>query len=145
MINNWIFIASDFESKEKEQIFAKSAGVVYLITFPWKKKEYFIKIGQTRNQFKSRLSSYNCGSLSNWRTASTTNIKMVQSMVATRGTFNLYLYDCKEFSKYEWHGAESSSFSSSKSLAYENILLNKFEEQYKKKPLANIQIKATEI
>lgn len=123
MINNWIFIASDFESKEKEQIFAKSAGVVYLITFPWKKKEYFIKIGQTRNQFKSRLSSYNCGSLSNW----------------------LYLYDCKEFSKYEWHGAESSSFSSSKSLAYENILLNKFEEQYKKKPLANIQIKATEI
>ena len=91
------------------------------------KKPYIIKIGQTRKTFQERLTSYNCGNVYNWRTASTTNIKIKQSMVATRAIFNLYLYDCSdEPYVLEWHGIRSAEFAAPKSLAVEDIMIKKF-------------------
>jgi hypothetical protein len=55
-------------------------------------EEHIIKIGQTRKTFKDRLGSYNCGCVNNWRTASTTNLKLKQSLVATRQNIELYIF-----------------------------------------------------
>ncbi|BCZ17590.1 hypothetical protein NHP190003_08720 [Helicobacter sp. NHP19-003] len=135
--------AINFTSDEAQRIFNQSSGVAYLITCPLEDKEHIIKIGQTRKTFKERLGSYNCGTVYNWRTASTTNIKITQSMVATRLPFKLYLCDCSD-DPYTivWHGVESAPFPSPKSLAIEDIMVKKFIEQFNHKPLANIQVDA---
>lgn len=137
-------IATNFAGKK--EIFNKALGVAYIFTCILDSKEYIIKFGQTRTTFKSRLSSYNCGVVNNWRTASTTNIKMLQSFVATRAVFNLYIYDCSnEVTIIEWRGEKSVPFASPKSLAVEDIMIKKFKEQFGKPPLANIQSNATEV
>ena len=126
-------------------MFKNKKGISYIITSIIDNKEYIIKIGQTRNTFKDRLSSYNCGSVSHWRTASTTNIKLLQSFIVTRLEFNLYLYDCSnEPYILNWHNVKSIPFASPKSLAVEDIMIKKFQEQFNIKPLANIQANATE-
>ena len=90
--------------------------------------------------------SYNCGVVNNWRTASTTNIKILQSFVTTRQIFNLYLYDCSsDVMSFKWHGVESVPFASPKPLAYEDILVKQFIDQFGIKPLANVQANATEV
>lgn len=135
-----------FASKDAELIFSKSLGVAYILTCNVDGKEHIVKFGQSRTSFKSRLGSYNCGTVNAWRTASTTNIKMLQSMVTTRATFKLYLYDCSdEVIRYTWRGIESVPFASSKALAVEDIMLKKFNELFRTKPLANVQASATEI
>ncbi len=139
-------IAYDFVNQIAKNIFYKSLGVSYLITSIVNKKEHIIKIGQSRTAFKQRLASYNCGVVYNWRTASTTNIKMLQSMLATRLEYRLYIYDCSnEPYILDWHGEKSIPFSSPKSLAVEDIMIKKFKEQFNHPPLANIQSNATEI
>ena len=135
----------DFANDEMKRIFNYSMGTVYIFTCPYEGKEYIIKIGQTRTTFKTRLSSYNCGVVNNWRTASTTNIKILQSMVSTGLDFKLYIYDCSEDPYIlTWHGVTSVPFSASKALAVEDIMIKKFIEIFGKKPLANIQAQATE-
>ena len=138
-------IAYDFINENKEEIFNNHKGVSYIITSNVDDKEYIIKIGQTRKTFRERLGSYNCGVVFNWRTASTTNIKLVQSFVTTRLEFNLYLYDCSD-DEYilEWHNVKSVPFASPKSLAVEDIMVKKFQEQFHTKPLCNIQTDAEE-
>lgn len=146
IVSRWMpekIIALEFPSKKEEDIFNNSVGCAYIITSLVNEKEYFIKIGQTRTPFKDRLSSYNCGTVNNWRTASTTNIKMLQSMLSTRLIFKLYIYDCNEKIQFNYHGCLSSYFASPKSLAVEEIMLKKFQEQYNQKPLANIQTNPT--
>nr|WP_321431409.1 hypothetical protein [uncultured Campylobacter sp.] len=136
-------VALNFSSDEAKNIFTNSSGTSYILTCKIDNKEHIIKIGQTRKTFEERLTSYNCGCVYNWRTASTTNIKIKQSMVATRKTFNLYLYDCSdEPYVLEWHGEHSIEFASPKSLAVEDIMIKKFIEQFGQKPLANIQADA---
>ncbi len=138
----------NFTSNKAKEIFEKSLGVAYLLTAIVDEEEYIIKFGQTRTSFKKRLSSYNCGTVNAWRTASTTNIKMLQSMVTTRkrAKFKLYIYDCSDdVNIYTWHGIESVPFASPKSLAVEDIIINQFISQFEHKPLANIQAGATEI
>lgn len=136
----------DFVSKEAEKIFNQALGVSYLLTCPYKDKEYIIKIGSSRTTFKQRLGSYNCGVVNNWRTASTTNIKLLQSMVTNRVPLNLYLYDCSQDSyTITWHNVESVPFASPKALAVEDIMIKQFINQFGKKPLANIQASATEV
>ena len=118
----------------------------YILTCYIENKEHIIKFGQSRTTFKKRLGSYNCGVVNNWRTASTTNIKMLQSLVATRATLNLYLYDCSdEVMIIEWRGEKSVPFASPKSLAVEDIMIKKFMSQFGTKPLANIQSDATQV
>lgn len=129
------------------RVLSSSLGVAYLITCPVDNKEYIIKIGQSRNTFMHRLTSYNCGCVNNWRTASTTNIKLLQSMQVTRKVFKLYLFDCSD-EKYvlrNWHGKTSQPFAMPKSLAVEDIMIKEFIKQFKKKPLANIQANATSL
>jgi len=137
-------LAVKFASNKAEDIFNNSKGVSYLITCPIDGKEHIIKIGQTRTPFKKRLGSYNCGVVNNWRTASTTNIKMLQSMVTTRLPFKLYICDCSA-DQYQttWHGITSIKFASPKSLAVEDIMVKQFIKEFGKKPLANIQADAT--
>lgn len=137
-----IVIDESFADDEAKEIYEKSLGVDYIITCPIKDKEYVIKIGNSRNTFKDRLSSYNCGVITNIRTASTTNLKILQSFVATRKEFNLYLMDCSDVTTFKWHGVESVPFASPKGLAYEDILIKKFIEQFGQKPLANVQANA---
>lgn len=109
-------------------------------------KEHIIKIGSSRTTFSKRLGSYNCGTVSYWRTASTTNIKILQSMVTTRKDLNLYIYDCSEdYYVIVWHDVESVKFASPKALAVEDIMIKQFIEQFGFKPLANIQANATEV
>jgi hypothetical protein len=138
-------IVFDFVNDSAERIFNQSLGVVYIITCAISGKEYIIKIGSSRTTFKARLGSYNCGTVNNWRTASTTNIKILQSFMATREIFNLYIYDCGAPIAHTWHGIKSVPFASSLQLAVEDILVKKFIEQFKHKPLANIQANATEV
>ncbi len=137
-----VVVNNSFESEEVKEIFYNSLGVDYLITCPINNKEHIIKIGNSRNTFKDRLNSYNCGVITNIRTASTTNLKILQSFVATRKEFNLYLLDCSDVTTFKWHGVDSVPFASPKGLAYEDILIKKFIEQFKVKPLANVQANA---
>lgn len=135
----------DFANDEMKQVFTHSMGTVYIFTCPYNGNEYIVKIGQTRTTFKTRLSSYNCGVVNNWRTASTTNIKILQSMVSTGLDFKLYIYDCSQDPYIlTWHGITSVPFSASKALAVEDIMIKKFMATFNQKPLANIQTNATE-
>ena len=130
---------------EYTNLFYDTLGIVYLITCEIKNKEYIIKIGSTRTTFNDRLSSYNCGVITNIRSASTTNIKIMQSFITTNRSFKLYLLDCSaENKEYDWYGKKSVEFASSMALAYEDILLKEFKEQFKKIPLANVQANATQ-
>jgi len=139
-------LASQFFSNKAREIFEKALGVAYILTCEIENKEHIIKFGQSRTTFKKRLGSYNCGVVNNWRTASTTNIKMLQSLVTTRVTLNLYIYDCSdEVMIIEWRGEKSVPFASPKSLAVEDIMIKKFKEQFKKPPLENIQSDATQV
>lgn len=135
-------IADNFAGKDEQKIFNEFMGVAYMITCPLDDKEYIIKFGQTRTPFKARLQSYNCGVVNNWRTASTTNIKILQSMVTTRKVFNLYLYDCDEHMEIVWHGVKGK-VAVQKSLVIEDVIIKKFIEQFRFKPLANVQADAT--
>lgn len=138
--------AIEFVSEIEEVIFKKSLGVSYILTCELEGNEHVIKIGSTRTTFKKRLGSYNCGTVNNWRTASTTNIKILQSMVATRLDLNLYIYDCSS-DPYQitWHEITSVPFASPKSLAVEDIMIKEFKKQFGKIPLANVQANATEV
>lgn len=138
-----VVVNNSFSTPRAKRIYEKSLGVVYIITCPIDGKEYVIKIGNSRNTFKDRLGSYNCGVITNVRTASTTNLKILQSFVATRATFNLYIYDCSDTTTFRWHDEVSVPFASPKGLAYEDILVKKFIQQFRKKPLANVQASAT--
>lgn len=139
-------LPEDFAGEEEKNIFKKSLGVSYLLTCVVDGNEHIIKIGSSRTTFSQRLGSYNCGVVNNWRTASTTNIKILQSMVTTRKELNLYLYDCSDdYYVTVWHGVQSVRFASPKALAVEDIMVKKFIEQFGFKPLANVQANATEI
>lgn len=140
-------IASNFVDEKAKLLFEKALGVSYLITCVIDNKEHIIKIGSSRTTFKARLGSYNCGVVNNWRTASTTNIKILQSMVATRLEFNLYICDCSDEPYYliGWHGQNSVPFASPKALAVEDIMVKKYIEQFNKRPLANVQTSATTV
>jgi len=140
-----IVVENSFADDEAKDIFENSLGIDYIITCPINGNEHVIKIGNSRNTFKDRLGSYNCGVITNIRTASTTNIKILQSFVATRQDFNLYLMDCSDTTTFKWHGVESVPFASPKGLAYEDILVKKFIEQFGTKPLANVQANAKSI
>ena len=140
-------MAIDFVDDQAKHLFNKALGVSYLITCIVDDKEHIIKIGSSRTTFAKRLGSYNCGVVYNWRTASTTNIKILQSMVATRLTFKLYLCDCSDDPYYlkNWHGENSVAFASPKALAVEDIMVKKFIQQFGNRPLANVQANATVI
>lgn len=145
-IKNEKIVPVNFVSEHAEAIFKKALGVVYMITCIIDGNEHIIKFGQTRTTFKARLGSYNCGYVNNWRTASTTNFKILQSFLTTRLTFVLYLRDCSsEVTTFVWAGEESVPFASPISLAIEDICMKKFVEKYGRPPLANIQASATEI
>lgn len=137
--------AINFVSSEAKKVFNTSLGVAYLMTCKINGVERIIKIGQTRNTFKDRLNSYNCGCVTNWRTASTTNLKLKQSMVATRQQIELYLFDCQKTETFEWHGVTSVPFASPFSLAVEDIMIKQFILQFNQKPLINIQANATTV
>lgn len=138
-------LATDFADDDAKRLFYKALGVSYLLTCVIDSKEYIIKIGSSRTTFEKRLGSYNCGVVYNWRTASTTNIKILQSMVATRLTFRLYLCDCSNDPYYlkNWHGEDSVAFASPKALAVEDIMVKRFIKQFGHRPLANVQASAT--
>jgi hypothetical protein len=137
--------AIDFQGEDAKKLYEKRLGVVYLLTCLIDDNEYIVKIGCSRTTFKDRLGSYNCGTVNNWRTASTTNIKMLQSFVATRETFKLYLFDSGEPEVFNWHGVQSLPFASQIIYAVEDILVKKFMEIFGHKPLVNVQTSATKV
>ncbi|QBF34575.1 hypothetical protein EG856_01385 [Mycoplasmopsis phocirhinis] len=136
-------IPVSFTNENAKKIFEQNLGIAYLLTAIVENNEYIIKIGQSKTTFKDRLNSYNCGNVNNWRTASTTNIKILQSMLSTQRIFKLYICPCEGPKIYTFHGIKSSPLATPMSLAIEEIMLNQFVKQFKQKPLANIQIKPT--
>ena len=145
-IKNEKIMPRNFASKKAEDIFKNALGVAYMLTCVIDGKEHIVKFGQTRTPFKSRLGSYNCGVVNNWRTASTTNIKILQSFLATRLTYRLYIRDCSDdVVTFTWAGEKSVPFASPISLAIEDICMKKFVAKYGRPPLANVQANATEI
>jgi len=145
--DNWEnerIVAINFVDNDLSDSFFNSMGVAYMITCKINEKEHIVKFGQTRTPFSARLGSYNCGVINNLRTASTTNIKILQSLVACAVPFNLYLYDCGEPQIFNWQGEVSVPFASSLPLAVEDIMIKKFKKQFGIKPLSNIQANATE-
>lgn len=138
-------IPVNFANTTQENIFYKALGVAYMLTCVIDGKEHIVKIGCSRNTFKDRLGSYNCGVVNNWRTASTTNIKILQSFLTTRLDFKLYLCDCSEPYQINWHGVLSPKFALPKYLAVEDIMIKQFIKQFGYKPLANIQANATQV
>ena len=137
-------IATNFQGQKELDIFKMSIGVVYIITCCVKGKEHIIKIGQTRKTFKERLGSYNCGVAYNWIQASTTNIKMLQSLLATRLVYKLYIYDCSsDVYQITWHGVKSVPVASPRPVACEDILIKEFIRKFNKKPLAVVQADAS--
>lgn len=143
--NNERILAKNFSSKDWENKYKTARGLTYLIVAVVKDDRYIIKFGQTRKTLKDRIASYNCGNVNNWRTASTTNIKILQSFVTTRLIYELYAIDCsQDCQQIEWHGVFSSSYASPKSLAYEEICNRKFIEQFGKPTLANVQVTVDE-
>lgn len=145
-IKNEKIMPRNFASKKAEDIFKNALGVAYMLTCVIEGKEHIVKFGQTRTPFKSRLGSYNCGVVNNWRTASTTNIKILQSFLATRLTYRLYIRDCSDdVVTFTWAGEKSVPFASPISLAIEDICMKKFVAKYGRPPLANVQANATEI
>jgi hypothetical protein len=134
-------VIESFYSEEWKKKYETNKGIVYLLTALVDDKEYIVKFGQTRKTLKDRIGSYNCGYVNNWRTASTTNIKILQSMLTSRLFFNLYAIDCSDEPEiFVWYGEKSSPFASSKSLAYEEICNRMFIKKYKKPTIANIQV-----
>ena len=134
--------ACEFDNEAIEDIFNNALGIVYMLTGVVNGKEYIIKIGESRKTAKERLASYNCGAIINWRTASTTNIKILQSFILNDSVeYKLYLYDCCRPIIFEWHGRKSSPVASSESIGYEEILNQAFIEQFGRPALANIQVK----
>ena len=145
-IKNEKIIPINFASKKAENIFKKALGVAYMITCVIDENEHIIKFGQSRTSFKQRLGSYNCGVVNNWRTASTTNIKILQSFLTTRLPFRLYIRDCSDdVVSFTWAGEKSVPFASPLALAIEDICMKKFVEKYGRPPLANVQANATEL
>lgn len=135
----------NIDSKSQKNTFSKHLGVSYIITCPMERKEHIIKIGQSRTTFEKRLQSYNCGTVFNWRTASTTNIKILQSFVSTGLEFKLYIWKSKNQESMVFYGEQSSVFASSEILAVEEIMLRMFKKQFGEFPLANIQAKPTKV
>ncbi len=147
-IRNWDnekIYPHNFTSKANKEIFDKYIGGAYVLTCVINNHEYIVKFGSTRTPFKARLGSYNCGVINNLRTASTTNIKILQSFVACNTSFKLYFYPCGESASIEWRGEKSVPFATSKPLAVEDIMVKKYMEQFNQKPLSNIQAAATEV
>jgi len=153
--NERIFAQWGKDNKHKVK-FKKYIGVAYLITcvldpilkpsYPASEPdEYIIKFGSTRTPFGKRLASYNCGTINNSRTASTTNFKLLQSFVACNTPFKLYLCFCGAPKKIRWLGKFSIPFSSAKPLAVEDIMIKEYIKEFRSKPLANIQTNATEV
>ncbi|MGZ9763152.1 hypothetical protein ACXYRO_02685 [Mycoplasma sp. 4013] len=135
-------VAFDFHNEKAKEIFENEVGVVYMITAYIDNNEYIIKFGQTRTPFIYRLQSYNCGTVVNWRTASTANIKILQSFVSTRLEFKLYLYQPQKPLHVEYYG-EFAFVASPASIFVEDRLLNIYLNQFHQKPIANIQSKMT--
>ena len=138
-------IPTDFPSEEEKILFNKHLGFVYIITSIIDSDEYIIKIGSSRTTPKARLASYNCGVTFNWRTASTTNIKILQSLLLTRLNYKFYILPSDKQTTFNWHGVTSVPFASSQSLAYEDILIKEFKRIFKRIPLANVQANATKV
>ena len=135
-----IVIKDDKFETGTEYIYKNSKGVVYMITALLDNKEYIIKFGSSRKVLMERINSYNAGKIRNIGTASTANIFILQSIIASNLEFNLYVCDCSDFiERFKWYDKISAPFASSKSLAYENIIIKAFEEQFKCIPIGNTQ------
>lgn len=94
--------------------FSTYKGVAYIITCQIGIDEYIIKFGSTRKTMQERLSSYNCGTTrarSNG-TCSTTNFKMMQSLVACREgtTFKLYCCFCGDAKSFNLWNTKPQHF-----------------------------------
>lgn len=134
---------SDFASKEALDLYMNFLGVTYMLTAIVNDVEYIIKFGSTRTTMKDRIGSYNCGTVTNYITASTTNFKILQSIVSTNALFKLYLCQGEGQKNYWFHNVASSPFATSYPLAVEEIMIKEFKSQFNRIPLANIQSNPT--
>lgn len=129
-----------------DDIINKKEGIAYILTCVADEKEYIIKIGETRKTFAERLKSYNCGYLNNIDTASKTNIRIVQTIVANQDlTFKIYLKDCSADKKpFDWAGKRSKEYPTSFRIAVQDITIAEYIRLYGRKPIGNVQVDTEE-
>ena len=126
-----------------ENLYRKTKGVVYILTCTIDDVEYIIKIGQTGKTMEERQSSYNCGNAVNRYngTCSTTNFRIKQSL-ASGLVFNIHVLDCSTDNKVYTIGKYSSvEVAGGMPIGYEDILNQAFYDEFKQKPLLDIQTK----
>jgi len=115
-------------------------GFVYVIVVNGK----ILKIGQTTTTFKSRLSSYNCGTRKFRKrgTASTTNYFVLQSLLAIGAPAQIYAYFAKKKRYLIFRGTKFSesgvgAFPTPKII--EKKINLEFVKHYGKSPIGNVQ------
>ena len=64
----------------------------------------------------------------------------MQSIISSDIKYEIYYVDCSDFvERFKWYDQLSKSFASSKSLAFENIILQQYINQFWSTPLGNTQ------
>ncbi len=139
-------IIMDFSSSafnEESPLISKKIGLAYILTCVVSGVEYIIKFGETSLTFIERINSYNCGCVNAFNSASKTNWRFVQSIVANRDyIFKMHVKDCSQLSKkFKWGGKTSSLYASSFRKAVQEICLLNYEKIFGKGevPIGNIQ------
>lgn len=119
----------------------KKEGLAYIFVCKKGKKEFVIKIGETRKTFAERLKSYNCGNLNDIDTASKTNIRILQTIVANSHLkFYVYLLDCSVMQDFSFGDVKSKKYPSSYRIAVQDICLNEYMKAFNnQKPIGNVQ------
>lgn len=110
-------------------------GIVYVLVV----ENRIIKMGQSINEFSSRLGSYNSGKMA-YRargTNSGANFFMLQSLLNIKKQVNVYLL-APNHKKWEVLG-ETGTEPFPPAKIWERILLNKFKSKYGKLPIGNTQ------
>lgn len=113
----------------------KTGGLVYIFVI----NDKIFKIGQSIDNIKKRIQSYNCGKIE-YRikgTNSTTNYFVLQSLLSINLIINVYAF-FPDLPEYVLFGKKyKDSWQVSKRA--ENIIINEFVEKYNKKPIGCTQ------
>lgn len=111
------------------------AGVVYVFVIAGK----IFKVGESINNIKDRIQSYNCGKLE-YRlkgTCSTTNFFVLQSLLKINKPVSVYAFFPEE-PEYEIFGQKFKNSRPPSKMA-ESIIINDFIEKYERKPIGCTQ------
>ncbi len=135
---------NDYASEEAKTKWNTYLGACYILTAVVDGKEHFIKVGQTRKTMSERAGSYSTGSLKYIGKNSTTNLRILQSMVNADPDveFRMHIWynPDRHSGRISLYDEISSPLADGTQLAMEEITIKKFVQQFGFKPLGNVQM-----